>query len=335
MPQNLDEFSADDLLLELRAREEQAREQDEPGLPSDDAGDEADDDDFLNPALADVDTDTLAGVLYERQKVIYGTDDRKDIFEINDAALLRDADCVVALFEKANIRDNGDGTSTLQTEQFGTANDLCNSEPFRKQPVGAFCSGFLVAPDVVVTAGHCVDPPNTPPVTDIRFVFGFRMKSATEPPGPIPNGEIYKGQKLLGKQLTQAGLDWAVVRLDRRVTGHRPAPVRRRRRVGRDAPVHVIGHPVGLPAKLAGGAIVRDNTPNPFFVANLDTYGGNSGSPVFNSRTHRVEGILVRGERDFVARGNCSVSFVCPTTGCRGEDVTRITKLVSLIPQAP
>ena len=91
--------------------------------------------------------------------------------------------------------------------------------------------------------------------------------------------------------------------------------------------MHVIGHPVGLPAKVAGGAIVRDNTPNPFFVANLDTYGGNSGSPVFNSRTHRVEGILVRGERDFVARGNCTVSFVCPTTGCRGEDVTRITKL--------
>jgi hypothetical protein len=335
MPPNLDEFSADDLLLELRAREEEARDADEPDLPSDEAGDDDDEGDFLNPALADVDTETLASMLYERQKVIYGIDDRKDIFEITDTALLKDADCVVALFEKGNVGDNGDGTSTLQTEQFGTANNLCSSEPFRRQPVGAFCSGFLVAPDVVVTAGHCVDPPNTPAVTDIRFVFGFRMANATQPPGPIPNSEIYSGRQLLGRQLTQAGLDWAVVRLDRRVTGHRPAPVRRRRRIGRGARVHVIGHPVGLPAKLAGGAIVRDNTPSPFFVANLDTYGGNSGSPVFNSRTHRVEGILVRGERDFVSRGNCTVSFVCPSTGCRGEDVTRITKLVNLIPQAP
>jgi Trypsin-like peptidase domain len=331
MPPNLDEFSADDLLLELRAREEDARDEDEPELPSDEAEDEAEED-FLNPALADVETETLASVLYERQKVIYGTDDRKDIFEITNDALLKDSDCVVALFEKDSVRDNGDATSTLQTEQFGTANDLCSSEPFRRQPVGAFCSGFLVAPDVVVTAGHCVDPPNTPVLTDIRFVFGFRMVSATQPPGPIPNSEIYSGRRLLGRQLTQAGLDWAVVRLDRRVTGHRPAPVRRRRRIGRGARVHVIGHPVGLPAKLAGNAIVRDNTPNPFFVANLDTYGGNSGSPVFNSRTHRVEGILVRGERDFMTRGNCTVSFVCPTTGCRGEDVTRITKLVNLIP---
>ncbi|WP_420540401.1 S46 family peptidase (plasmid) [Paenibacillus polymyxa] len=46
----------------------------------------------------------------------------------------------------------------------------------------------------------------------------------------------------------------------------------------------------------AVGAAVRDNPPNAFFVANLDTYGGNSGSPVFNSDTHEVEGILVRGE---------------------------------------
>ena len=69
-----------------------------------------------------MDTETLAAMLYERQKVIYGVDNRKDIFEINDAALLKDADCVVALFEKSSVRDNGDGTSTLQTEQFGTAN---------------------------------------------------------------------------------------------------------------------------------------------------------------------------------------------------------------------
>ena len=40
--------------------------------------------------------------------------------------------------------------------------------------------------------------------------------------------------------------------------------------------VHVIGHPVGLPMKFAAGATVRNNLPTAFFVANLDTYGGNS-----------------------------------------------------------
>lgn len=87
----------------------------------------------------------------------------------------------------------------------------------------------------------------------------------------------------------------------------------------------VIGHPCGLPQKYAPGAKVRDNTPVPFFVANLDTYGGNSGSSVFNAGNGTVEGILVRGANDFISNGQCYVSLVCPTTGCRGEDVTRAT----------
>jgi V8-like Glu-specific endopeptidase len=330
MSRNLDEFSADELLLELRAREEQPPEE---GVRPDDLEDEQE---ALAPNgdLQDVDTETIAGVLIEKQKVIYGVDDRKDVFQITDAALLEDADCVVALFDKADVKDNGDGTSSLVTRSFQAVHGVCDSEPFRKQPVGAFCSGFLVAKDVVATAGHCVDPPGTPKVTDIRFVFGYRMVNANTPPGKIPNTEIYRGKELIGRQLTQSGLDWALVRLNKAVENHRPAPVRRRKRVGTGARVHIIGHPVGLPTKVATGARVRDNTPTPFFVANLDSYGGNSGSPVFNSQTHKVEGILVRGENDFVQRGNCIVSLVCPSTGCRGEDVTRITKLAAQIPSA-
>jgi hypothetical protein len=76
---------------------------------------------------------------------------------------------------------------------------------------------------------------------------------------------------------------------------------------------------------------VRDNQPAAFFVANLDTYGGNSGSPVFNSTTHDVEDVLVRGENDFVQQGGCRVSLVCPNTGCQGEDCTRTTEFASFL----
>ena len=78
---------------------------------------------------------------------------------------------------------------------------------------------------------------------------------------------------------------------------------------------------------------MRDNSPSGHFVANLDAYGGNSGSPVFNSDTHEVEGVLVRGDTDFVLQGGCRVSLVCPTTGCRGEDCTRVTEFANLVPQ--
>ena len=160
MARPLEEFSADDLLLELRAREESERAADE-SLP--DVAESDEDGPELNPELESFDTQELAQALRDTQEVIYGVDDRVDIFAVTDAALLQDADCLVALFDAADVTDNGDGTSTVATSNFGTSRNLCAGEPFRDQPIGAFCSGFLVAPDLVATAGHCVDPPNTPP----------------------------------------------------------------------------------------------------------------------------------------------------------------------------
>jgi hypothetical protein len=323
------QYDPDELLAVLRTREALR-----PAVP-DDGGEEAVSvaaarmPSGVGEEYANVDTEKLIEILTSTQKVIYGVDDRQDLFQVTDPALLDDADCVVAIFRSVAVTDNGNGTSTLNTQNFGTAHNLCQGERFRDQPIGAFCSGFLVGPDIVATAGHCVDAST---VTNARFVFGFRMTNATTAQTTINNSEIYRGTALLGRQLVQSGADWALVRLDREVHGHTIADVRRIWTVPNNEAVHVIGHPVGLPIKVAGGANVRDNGPAAFFVANLDTYGGNSGSPVFNSGTHQIEGILVRGETDFTMQGNCRVSLVCPNTGCRGEDVTRTTEFVASLP---
>ena len=245
--------------------------------------------------LEDFDDKTLISALKANAKVIYGVDDRRDLHEMPQGPDRDDADSVVALFRAASVIDNGNGTSTLRTVNFGVAHNLCPNEAFGPQPTGAFCSGFLVAPDIVATAGHCIDSSN---VTNVRFVFGFRMRDATNAETVISNSEIYKGSAIVDDKLTPDGPDWSLVRLDRPVTNHRIAAIRRTGRIEDNQAVHVIGHPSGLPTKFAAGAKVRDNTSAAFFVANLDTYGGNSGSPVFNSATHQVEGILVRGETE-------------------------------------
>jgi len=77
--------------------------------------------------------------------------------------------------------------------------------------------------------------------------------------------------------------------------------------------------------------VVRKNDNLLFFVSNLDIYAGNSGSPVFSAISNKVCGILVRGENDFIIVNGCRKSLVCPTTGCRGEDVTRISAILELI----
>jgi Trypsin-like peptidase domain len=309
-------YSIEELLKELRARE---------AKKSANAPEEAF---HTDEGLKNVDSEVIARELRDKQKVIYGTDNRVDLFQINDPLILGNADGVVALFDRGDVVDNGNGTSTIQTQNFGIARNLCATERFRDQPIGCFCSGFLVAPDIITTAGHCVDNAG---VNNVRFVFGFRMVNASNATTIVNNTEIYRGIRIVGRQLINNGADWALVQTDRPVTNHRIVQIRREGRIGNNQGVYVIGHPVGLPTKFADGANVRDNSPAAFFIANLDTYGGNSGSPVFNRDTHIVEGILVRGETDFTSQGTCNVSLVCPDTGCRGEDCTRTTEFQNLV----
>jgi hypothetical protein len=159
------------------------------------------------------------------------------------------------------------------------------------------------------------------------------MVNDTEARVAIHNDNIYRGIAILEREEVGTGADYALVRLDRQAAGRPALAVRRTGKIDPNQAVYVMGHPSGLPLKYAPGAFVRDNANVNFFVANLDTYGGNSGSPVFNADEGMVEGILVRGDTDFVRVGNCYVSNVCPTTGCRGEDVTRTTVFADSVPE--
>jgi hypothetical protein len=264
-------------------------------------------------------------------KVIYGTDTRIDLYQVDDSRLLSLADSTVALFPASGVATDG-GVAKLTTESFGERMGLCKEEPFFEQRTGAFCSGSLVAPDVIMTAGHCV--PSAEECANIKFVFGFAVKQKGVLPESVPEADVYGCKELIGRQQVGDGADWALVRLDRKVAGHKPLKLNLSGTIAEKTEVLVIGHPSGLPTKIAGGAHVRDSSKPGFFVANLDTYGGNSGSAVFNSATGLVEGILVRGEQDYVQKGGCRVSNVCPVDGCRGEDVTKIANVADKIPAA-
>jgi hypothetical protein len=262
-----------------------------------------------DPALAKYSSLVLTVALLDAQKSIYGQDNRKDIFLVSsDAKINAAADAVVSLFESNRLAPLEDGSrSKIINKVFATEYRLCDTaspvEPYLAQPCSAFCSGVLVAPDVVATAGHCINTAQarTPPLNEVRFVFGYRMRDENTPEMIIANREIYMGKQIIKQVYTPGGADWALVRLDRPVQGHTPVSIRRTAKVSDADDLYVIGHPCGLPAKFADGAIVRINTDADFFVANLDTYGGNSGSPVFNRTTHQVEGLLVRGQNDFIA----------------------------------
>ncbi|NJL24700.1 MAG: trypsin-like peptidase domain-containing protein [Calothrix sp. SM1_5_4] len=182
----------------------------------------------------------------------------------------------------------------------------------------------MIAPDIVLTAGHCLSSQSA--CDNTRFVFGFRVEAEGTQPRSVPTTDVYSCHTLIHSVAVSGGEDFAVVRLDRPVTYAAPLRPRTFGKISVGEPLLVIGHPAGLPTKISGGAIVRALR-SQFLIANLDTYGGNSGSAVFNQTTGDVEGILVRGELDYVYENGCRRSNRCANFGCRGEDVTLIERV--------
>ena len=262
-------------------------------------------------------------------KVIYGEDNRVDVFESQDAAYVELSRSTAGMISSSNIRTSGEETvisgSSLRSR------GICASERFANQISAANCSGFLISENVLVTAGHCIRTDRD--CKSYKWVFDYKVDSADQTNVTVANDSVYSCKRIISRSLDNFSKDdYAVIELDRKASDRRPLTFRKSGKVSTGEPLVVIGHPTGLPTKIADGAQVR-SLENKYFVANLDTYGGNSGSAVFNANTHEVEGILVRGENDYVydsARG-CQVSNKCTDNGCRGEDVTYITNIPGLL----
>jgi V8-like Glu-specific endopeptidase len=282
-------------------------------------------------------------------KPIYGCDDRRNVYQTDVTDSQRKAASATAILVKSNQLQMVDQSDNLNLPSDNA--HLCSPkqvieasqrnptiplilERFWQEPAPGFCSGFKVGSRLIATAGHCIqaevnckgDKSNGIPGT--IFVFGFKMSSyGDRPEKNIDKNNLYQCVKLLGGSYTDQS-DWRVAEVDRDIDApqveiHAPQQTPDLK-VG--TKLTIAGYPMGLPVKIAAGAVVRKIRTS-YFVANLDSYGGNSGSPVFNTEylTHGkllVEGILVRGDEDFAQKIPCYISKHCPSEGCRGEDVT-------------
>jgi hypothetical protein len=261
----------------------------------------------------------------DSEKVIYGIDNRVDVYVSSSKLFKTLSTSTAAMIANNDLESAGDkmiiNGSTLEGD------GICSNARFAKQTTAANCSGFLVGKDLLITAGHCI---RTLSDCDIySWVFDFSNSTSVQDKFSIPKKDIYKCTEIIARALDESTMnDFALLKLDR-LTDRTPLKFRKTGKLSSSTKLVVIGHPSGLPTKIADGALVRSNGNNYFFQASLDTFGGNSGSAVFNSKTGLVEGILVRGERDYVLDSvmNCYRPKVCKMNGCRGEDVTRITNI--------
>lgn len=203
---------------------------------------------------------------------------------------------------------------------------LCEDEKFGNLPVPSTCTGFLVGEDLLLTAGHCVKDKFA--CEKNRWVFGFEDKG--EDTLNIPNQNLYYCKKVLDREENSATkVDYALIQLDRPVEGRRPLKLRSEGTVNCRDELMVMGHPYGLPLIIADNGYAHcDKIRKDNFYASLDSFAGNSGSPVINVQTGLVEGILTTGKDDYVldSKNKCYRPMQYTADGA-GEGVVKLPSI--------
>lgn len=273
----------------------------------------------------------------EKNRGYYGDDDRVDVTEVYGYNHLVNA--TVVMVKKSDIRGNRIYTQSLRDRLnaiYGI-NSFSSDVKFLNQPTCGSCTGFLIAPDVIATAGHCTEISNM--CEEYVWIFDYTNDlyfNDNQDYVVINPNNVYECDDILSSTLNDNTLaDFGFIRLNKK-TSREPYRFRTGGEIEMYQDVYMIGAPTGLPLKLANNAYVYGNTATNYFKTSLDAFPGNSGGPVFDDGGW-IEGILVRGDvvadfddyasGDYVYDEDCqcitTVSFTS-TYGLYGAEVQRI-----------
>jgi V8-like Glu-specific endopeptidase len=147
-----------------------------------------------------------------------------------------------------------------------------------------YCSGSLIASNLFLTAGHCVDSTTVGEYVSFNFE---RVKGSST----LLTESHFRVDAVVEDEL--GGVDYAIVRLAgtpgttwgiSAVAAADPAT---------GSAITIIGHPAAAPKKIEAGT-VQSFSGSYMYYGNVDTLGGSSGSGVLNS-SGQIVGVHTNG----------------------------------------
>lgn len=197
-------------------------------------------------------------------------------------------------------------TPSVEMSRIGVIRNLCLDVAGRDRlGIEDTGTGFLISPTLVATAGHCAEKLGATP----RIIFGYTQTAFDISQAKRTGKTIFFGTEAVIRNLRlvagtkrpdfEAKGDWAIYEIIGNPTGLTPLELNDGPRLtpGNQNLV-MIGHPCGYPLSAAvKGNMLSSEGYN--FWTNLDAFIGNSGSPIFNASTWKVEGLLISGGTDF------------------------------------
>lgn len=284
-----------------------------------------------------VDDDGYVDLASTNSAIVYGADDRMEVYEHPDARLRSmAASSIVSLIPRSRFAQTESGDFVIVSPSLREEPGVCVGERFADQPTAADCSGVLIDDDLVLTAGHCIA--NNAACEQVAFVFDYYYRA----PGQLETigwRDVYGCRRIVARRLSNKGempsIDYEVVQLDRMASGRVPVPLRLDP-MALNEPLATVGCTSGLPLKVESGSHVRNPRSDTmdYFLLDSDTFEGSSGSGVLDAQA-RLAGVLVRGGRDYVTSpAGCAVPKVVKlsdpggTGAVAGEEATYVGRAI-------
>ncbi len=301
--------------------------------------------DFSTVNLSDLSNPEAESTVVEN--VVFGEDDRENVREEKSLFWKNKILATAAIIDSRELLKDGDFyyANFISSEEQA----YCESEKFSEEKALSNCTAFLVAPDLVMTAGHCTSDftydyfGNFVLLESLektcgktKFVFDYTLESNFYKNEKIEKDKVYSCVEVLSHSFDGVldKPDYSLIRLDRKVEGIEPFKLVDHNETEVGDELTVISHPHGKAKKISHGGFVK-GFDDIFINSDVDVNTGSSGGPLILSESGAVIGIVSNGPRPKESiKYNLDFTSLCyvekPYSSCTNGDCNSFTNLENL-----